>query len=715
MSKTNTIRLLLGAVSTAVLTAIAWACGAGYEPEGMLTLGDYSVISPLRTTFETDFQKEFGSRLANKSTQELPGLDRDSVVNAVMSTMKEDYAKRGQKFDPDGIAPSFPLELSLYLASLETDRLEAVPLCERILALPPDQRRNLTALAHYRLGRLLMRATIWEEMTEQRARLRMASIRHHLNATKQAVADGYPDICKVSLQCDGWIAYSESMIAPANLLEKFGVADFGKALRTYLSMRDRGEATGSSSALHLISKLARDGAFEACAKDNDLRRLMTIYLCGGGSMTPYASIDQNSVNYFARGWLEALDKAGIPASDDALRIANLQYACGNWDGCAESLKFLRPEDPLAALLRSRVNLRKDNLAGAIASLKPAVNEAVTGPLTEYMSADISREYIRGGEFYLQASSDDPDTWTSRVRGELGVLLLRNKDYAGAMGAFYSSDKSRDAAYVGECLLSIDELKHSVDATWPKPMLKKEVSIDNHSRIGPVRYEVRHLLARRLFREGHWDEAMPYFPDHVRPIAMRYVELRRKADRWSLDRLGRADAYWRAALIMAKQGDALIHNDFGRYWSPDGSWYLRSTEITTDNWHERPDLPKLRLQVNDWKVPCDYVMPSEDEIKRAKAWIKKNLENPDRSHRMAAYASVDLIMRAVSFLPDNDVRGSLMLQFAGDQLRYVEPNAVQPAYRTLAIRFKKTPLGSHAWNKHWFSHADGSDDPDLLSK
>lgn len=124
---------------------------------------------------------------------------------------------------------------------------------------------------------------------------------------------------------------------------------------------------------------------------------------------PYASIDQNSVNYFARRWLEALDKAGIPASDDALRIANLQYASGNWDGCAESLKFLRPEDPMAALLRSRVNLRKDNLEGAIASLKPAVNEAVTGPLTEYMGTDISREYIKRDEFFLQAASDDPDT------------------------------------------------------------------------------------------------------------------------------------------------------------------------------------------------------------------------------------------------------------------------------------------------------------------
>jgi tetratricopeptide (TPR) repeat protein len=715
MNKTLTLRLLLGTVSVAILTAIAWACGGGYEPEGMLTLGDYSVISPLRTTFDADFKKEFGRRLAPNSTEELPRLDRTSVVEAVMRTMKEDHAKRGLKFDPDVITPPHPLELSLYLASLETDRLEAVPLCERILALPPEQRRNLTALAHYRLARMLMGATNWEEMTEQRARLRMASIRHHLNATKQAVEDGYPDICKVSLQCDGWIAYSESMIAPADLLEKLGVADFGKALRTYLAMRARGEASGSSSALHLIRKLAREGAFEACAKDPDLRRLMTIYLCGGGSVSPYAPLDQGIVNHYAARWLEALDKARIPASDDALRIANLQYSSGNWNGCAESLKFLRADDPMAALLRARVNLRQDNLSGAIASLRPAVNEAQTGPLTEYMGSETSREELYRSTYYLQASTDDVEAWTSRVRGELGVLLLRDNDYVGAMGAFYSSDKSRDAAYVGECLLSVDELKHSVDATWPKPMLKKEVSVDNQPRIVPVRYEVRHLLARRLFREGRWDEAMPYFPDDVRPVAARYVELRRKADRWSLDRLGRADAYWRAALIMAKQGDGLIHNDFGRYWSPDGSWYLRSAEITTENWHERPDLPKLRLQVNDWRVPTDYVKPSDDEITRAKAWIKKNLEKPDRSHRMASYASIDLIMRAVSFLPDNDVRGSLMLQYAGNQLRYVEPMAVQPAYRTLAIRFKKTPLGRHAWNKHWFSHDDGSEDPDLLSK
>jgi hypothetical protein len=73
------------------------------------------------------------------------------------------------------------------------------------------------------------------------------------------------------------------------------------------------------------------------------------------------------------------------------------------------------------------------------------------------------------------------------------------------------------------------------------------------------------------------------------------------------------------------------------------------------------------------------------------------------------------MRAVSYLPDNDLRGSQMLQYAGDILKYVDPKAANPAYRTLAIRFRKTPLGNHAWNRHWFSHDDGSDDPDLLTK
>lgn len=715
-SRQSGLRFALLLTLVALLSALAWACGVGYEPEGILTMGDHAVISPLRTTFQKDFDKAFGHRLAKGPVSDMPRLDRDSVVAEVLRVVKEDCQRRGVPFDPEAKKSPHPLELSLYLASLETDSHEAIPLCERILALPPDQRRNLTAVAHYRAGRLLMKATNWEQLNAERAQVRMQAIRSHLNAAKQAVKEGYPDICLLSRQCDGWIAYSQSMIAPAQTLEKLGLADFGQALRTYLAMEQREDASGRSSALHLIAKLARDDAFAACAKDPDLRRLMTIFICsGGGELASERHLRQSETDSYARRWVAALEAAGVSAEEDALRIANLQYSSGEWDKCAETLRRLPTDDPMAALLRSRLSLRNQDVPGAIASLQPAIHHGGLSPLSEYMSSASSRDYVESFDYYLQADSDDKQSWTARVRGELGVLLLKDQQYVEAMGAFYYSLNERDAAYVGECLLTLDELKQAVDQSWHRPLMRPGYQFENNGRFVPVRYEVRHLLARRLFRAGRWEEALPYFPDDVRATARRYVELRRQADRWRFNRLERADAYWRAALIMAKQGDSLIHSDFGHYWSPYGSWYVRDLEVEQTGWHEKPDLPKLRLETNDWKVPNTYAAPSDDERKRARNWIKLNLDKPDYSHRIASYAAVDLIMKAVSYLPDNDLRGSQMLQYAGDILKYVDPKAANPAYRTLAIRFRKTPLGSHAWKRHWFSHDDGSEDPDLLTK
>lgn len=710
------LRLAFAIPLAAALSALAWACGGGYEPEGILTMGDHAVISPLRTTFEKDFEKAFGHRLARGQREDMPMLDRASVVSAVLSAVESDCRQRGIPFDPEAKTSAHPLELSLYLASLETDSHEAIPLCERILALPANQRRNLTALAHYRVGRLLMIVTDWERLTVERAQARMRAIRDHLNAAKQAVKDGHPDICLISRQCDGWIAYSQSMIAPAKTLESLDVADFGQALRTYLAMGQRDESSGRTSALRLIAKLARDGAFAACAKDPDLRKLMTIFVCaGGGAVSTETQLNQSAADQYSREWVRALESAGVKAEDDALRIASLQYSAGEWEKCAATLRTLPSDDAMAALLRSRLSLRNQDIHGAIASLKPAINHGDTRPLSEYMSSASSRDYLNSSDYYLQADADDRDSWTARARGELGVLLLKNEEYVSAMGAFYYSSNERDACYIGECLLSVDELKREVDQNWHRPLMTAGHPFLHNGRFVPVSHEVRHLLARRLFRAGRWDDALPYFPDNVRETARRYVALRRKAQQWHFNRVNRADAYWRAALIMAEHGNSLIHSDFGHYWSASGSWYVRDLEIEKTNWHERPDLPKLRLEIDNWKLPNTYAAPSEDERQRAKNWIKKNLDKPDYSHRIASYAAVDLIMQAVSYLPDNDVRGSMMLQYGGNILKYVDPKAANPAYRTLAIRFKQTPLGKHAWHHHWFSHADGSDDPDLLTK
>ena len=90
MKKLTTLRLVLAAAAVGAITVVAWACGGGYEPEGILTMGDHAVISPLRTTFAKDFEKAFGSRLAKEKTEDMPGLDRASVVTGVVAAVESD-------------------------------------------------------------------------------------------------------------------------------------------------------------------------------------------------------------------------------------------------------------------------------------------------------------------------------------------------------------------------------------------------------------------------------------------------------------------------------------------------------------------------------------------------------------------------------------------------------------------------------------------------
>jgi hypothetical protein len=57
----------------------------------------------------------------------------------------------------------------------------------------------------------------------------------------------------------------------------------------------------------------------------------------------------------------------------------------------------------------------------------------------------------------------------------------------------------------------------------------------------------------------------------------------------------------------------------------------------------------------------------------------------------------------------------ILQFAGNLLKFVEPKAANPAYVLLATRFKQTPYGEHALNRHWFSKERPNPPADIIAK
>ena len=54
----------------------------------------------------------------------------------------------------------------------------------------------------------------------------------------------------------------------------------------------------------------------------------------------------------------------------------------------------------------------------------------------------------------------------RIEAELAVVRLSQGRYAEALERFVKGESATDAAYVAERVLTLDELKEFVDATWP---------------------------------------------------------------------------------------------------------------------------------------------------------------------------------------------------------------------------------------------------------
>jgi hypothetical protein len=178
---------------------------------------------------------------------------------------------------------------------------------------------------------------------------------------------------------------------------------------------------------------------------------------------------------------------------------------------------------------------------------------------------------------------------------------------------------------------------------------------------------------------------------------------------------RADAYWRAALVLRELDDAAQFCAFGPDWSSGFDFSDDAADAKPLHWYDAGGLPRVRVQPIGDEAESRLAPPGADEQARVNAWIAANLARPDRAHRSARYAVARLALMAAELLPDDDLGGSQILQFAGSLLKYMEPAAAQPYYRLLATRFKGTPLGAHARAKHWFSPLACEPDPDCILK
>jgi hypothetical protein len=663
---------------------------------GVMHQGDAELIGNLGTDLHHDFRSVFGGRV-NRDEKEAPYSDR--IVSAVLASLAEwqkaDQAARQARGEAPLAEPIVPQAYALYQQSLTVDRESAIKLMDELLALPAEERKPLAAIAKYRRARLTMSLEDWATLSDEATKQRLAAIRADLASVEAHAREGSLDPAQISENTAYWLAYTRCMILPSERLVRLGEADFAGSVDTYLRMPQRGEANAVNSCMMLAHKLCGEGYFQPALVDEDLRMLVTIFLTSNGSHNRERQLSSDVLVDRRRQWLEALDAAKVPPTFAPAHVAILQLAVGRWQACAETCAMMPAADPTRRLLLSRCNLR---LSG---------------------DRDVSRAFLDGGSPRLDLTTPakgfttlttdqttidplDPKTVLRRVHGESGMLALSAGDIPTALGHFDEGDFLMESFYLGECLLTVDELKDYVDRRQIPP--NKGHSEDDYSYYPLV--NLRELLSSRLMRAGRLEEALEYVAPKLRTQATNYVLLRRAAERSDVGARERADSHWRSALAIRQLGEIIQHSPFGLSWS-GGSWY-----VGYGYW------PRVRLgqSMDDRQpLPMEIAPAGKDETRRLLSWQSQHIDRADLSERDARYASFRHALEAARLLPDNDPAGAEILQYAGNLLKYREPKAAVPAYRLLVTHFPQTPYGQHAVAKKWFSPERPEPSADLLSR
>ncbi len=674
-----------------------------YRLRELMERGDGCLLSNLRTDFMDDFKASFGRRVC---TLEKPEPSSDLIVSEVLAALgailtKDGVAQNVALADLPGDLDNLPHRAyRLYLKSLNADRDVALKLMDELLALPAEERRPLNAIAKYRRARLKMSLEDWDKLDDAAVKMRLKSIRDDLTSVAAHAREGSLDPAQISENADYWIAYSRSMILPAERLVRLGEADFGGAFDAYLRMPGRGEANAVNSCLWLARKLCDEGHFDGALADRNLRLLLTFFLTAGGG-NDYRNMIQADILKDRRiAWLDALAKAKVDPSFAPAHVAMLQYAVGRWDDCRRSAALLTADDPLRKLLLSRCQLR---LVGDVDACRrlldpgsaPSAKPSDAGKTFAPVTADFDYPTV----ISLQAKPE----LAARVEGELGMIALANAKFREALTRFEDGAYGVEALYVAECLLDVDELKAHVDGrrAQKKPLIKLD------GRWFEPLNDLEQELGSRLMRAGRLEEALDYVDPTIRNQTTHYVLLRRGAERTDLDERSRADSHWRCALAIRGIGEQVLHAPYGLSWASSGSWYVGYSA-----------LPRIRRgrSLDDRPLPSmKLIGGGREEIRLLDAWQVRYVENPDLSERDARYASFRHALEAARLLPVNDPAGAQILQYAGNLLKYRDPKGATPAYRLLVTRFPQTPFGAYALKSHWFSPERPSPSADIISK
>lgn len=547
----------------------------------------------------------------------------------------------------DNLPPEFALYHIGAVAFAQNDSALAAEFWQRLLNLPPAERRYKSTWGAYMLGRL-------HQTTAP------ATALAHFRQTRTLARAGFSDTLGLAAASLGW----EAKLA-------FDADDFPRAAELYLEQLATGDRTAANSLRFLAARLLARGSpaqLDAFAIDARLRELPTAALLAWREDDSDLPLGEGAT---AR-WLAALERTAVHAAPQAARLALAAYRAAQFSACARWLRLAAPDDPLALWLRAKLALRSGEVAQASAVLSHLVRRsAQTAP--PFAELGVSANPY-----------DTPIPATTHLRGELAALKLASRDYAEALALLVAGGYWEDAAYVAERVLTVDELKHFVLTRTPVGDLTPAAPVptDASSRADdaswPPPADLRHLLARRLVRHHRLAEARAFFPAALLPVFDRYATLLRVGRNSEHPAATRAAALFAAARALRAAGMELRGTELGPDFSIWAGAYTGGSLLA-----ERVDLP----------AP---LRPTRDEFWRASA---QDAGFGQRFHYR--YLAADLAWEAIALMPDESDATARALIEAGGWLKNRDPRAAHRFYRALVQRCGTTELGRTAAARRWF--------------
>jgi tetratricopeptide (TPR) repeat protein len=556
--------LLLGSVLLAALRpSPVRACGPYFDNPRLSWVGREMLGAP-RSSFDDDVRVlanlasvPEGVTARRVRTVEGDAQDLEAAMGSAERVPAYLAAREAIQPAPSGV----PEEFRLYqegVIELRAGRIEAAQeRFEALLELPPERRHYRSTWAAYMLP--------------------------HTRDDDALAAEDYARVRELAAQ-----GYGDSLgLALASLRLQAAHLDAAPALEGCLIYRAAG-GTAACGDLHVLTERALEHEDLGPA----LERPLVAEAVASLLTSHPRSMDEQALR-----WLEAAERRSESVAG-ADRLAWAAYQRGQFEAAGRWAERAG-EQPMARWMQAKLALREGDVEAAAEHLR-ATTELFPGPRSE-LFAD------------YPANTSCPHHSSHPVRAaqiELGILLVALDRPVEALQAFLLGGDWLDAAWVAERLLSTEELVEFVDRWFPgRPQLfLPEDQGPVHDLLdgqdlpqARIPASMRHLLARRLAREGRWSEALPYFSGEQSWDAERVSSSLARGQDLSLGDDARGTAKWEAAFLMKQEGWELLATELEPDFRVLRGWYQgadtrtrRSSDLEEDRWLSEDELLARRL-------------------------------------------------------------------------------------------------------------------------